>query len=92
MGSTPITAIEINVSCGSITNSCSILLRYVYKKKPNQCFYRANLQVEPKRLASVVKPKMPRALEISVYFVADHLKDKRATEFNTLDKLLSEVF
>ena len=91
MGSTPITAIEINVSCGSITNSCSILLRYVYEI-PNQCFYRANLQVEPKRLASVVKPKMPRALEISVYFVGDHLKHKRATEFNTLDKLLSEVF
>ena len=47
-------------------------------------------QAEPKRLASVVKPKSPHALGISVDFVGEHLKDKKAAEFNTLDKLLSE--
>ena len=47
------------------------------------------LQVEPKKLASVVKPKTHRALRIVVDFVGDHLKDKKSTEFNTLDKLLS---
>ena len=38
-------------------------------------------------LASVVKPKTRRALGIVVDFVGDHLKDKKLTEFNTLDKL-----
>ena len=46
------------------------------------------LQAEPKNLASVSKPKMRRALGIAVDFVVDHLKDKKATEFNTLDKLI----
>ena len=40
--------------------------------------------------ASVVKPKTPHALGIAVDFVGVHLKDKKATEFNTYDKLLSE--
>ena len=48
------------------------------------------MQAEPKKLASVVKPKMPCAVGIAVDFVGDHLKDKKTTEFNTLDKLLSE--
>ena len=49
------------------------------------------LQAEPKKLASKVKPKSRRALGIVVVgFVGDHLKDKKATEFNTLDQLLSE--
>ena len=44
-----------------------------------------------RRLASVVKPKTCRALGIAVVgFVGDHLKDKKVTEFNTLDELLSE--
>ena len=43
-------------------------------------------------LLSVVKPKTPRALGISVDFVGDHLKDKKATELKTLDKLSSEIF
>ena len=43
-----------------------------------------------KKLASVVKPKTRRALGIVVGFVGDHLKDKMLTEFNTLDKLLSQ--
>ena len=30
------------------------------------------------------------ALGIAVNFVGDHLKDKKATAFNTMDKLLSE--
>ena len=48
-------------------------------------------QPKPKKLASVVKPKTRRALGIDVVgFVGDHLKDKKAAEFNTLDSLLSE--
>ena len=40
----------------------------------------------PKKLASIVKPKTRHALEIAVVgFVGDHLKDKKATEFNTLE-------
>ena len=42
-----------------------------------------------KKLASVGKPQTPSALGIVVDFEGDHLKDKKATEFNTLDKLLS---
>ena len=43
-------------------------------------------QAEPKNLASIVKPKTRRALGIAVVgFVGDHLEDKKATEFNTLD-------
>ena len=43
-------------------------------------------QLKPKKLASVVKPKMRRALGIAVAgFVSDHLKDKKAAAFNTLD-------
>ena len=42
------------------------------------------------RSSSVDKPKTPRALGIAVDFVGHHLKNKKATEFNTLDKLLSE--
>ena len=38
------------------------------------------------KLASVVKPKTRRALGIAVVgFVGDHLKDKKVTEFNTLN-------
>ena len=64
------------------------LLLYVYEI-PNTFIGRIS-QAEPEKLASVVKPKTPRALGIAVDFVGDHLKDKKATEFNTLDKLLSE--
>ena len=63
-------------------------MRYVYEI-PNTFIGRI-LQAAPKKLASVVKPKTPRALGIAVDFEGDHLKDKKATEFNTLDKLLSE--
>ena len=43
-------------------------------------------EAEAKKLASVVKPKTHRALGIAVVsFVGDHLKDKKVTEFNTLD-------
>ena len=66
-------------------------MRYV-SEIPNAFIGRIS-QAEPKKLASVVKPKTPRALGIAVDFVGDHLKDKKATEFNqfnTLDKLLSE--
>ena len=43
-------------------------------------------QAEPKKLASIVKPKTRRALGIAVVgFVGDHLKDKKVTEFNSLD-------
>ena len=65
-------------------NRCSKLSRYVYEI-PN-AFIRRILQAEPKKLASVVKPKTRRALGIAVVgFVGDHLKDKKVTEFNTLD-------
>ena len=70
-------------------NRCSKLSRYVYEI-PNAFIGRIS-QAEPKKLASVVKPKTRRALGIAVVgFVGDHLKDKKVTEFNTLDKLLSE--
>ena len=59
--------------------SCSKLLHYVYEI-PN-AFIRQILQAEPKKLASVVKPKMHHALGIAVAFVGDHLKDKKATEY-----------
>ena len=43
-------------------------------------------QPKSKKLASVVKAKTRRALGIAVVgFVGDHLKDKKAAEFNTLD-------
>ena len=65
-------------------NRCSKLLRYVYEI-PN-AFIRRISQAEPKKLASVVKPKTRRALGITVVgFVGDHLKDKKMTEFNRLD-------
>ena len=65
-------------------NRCSNLLRYVYEI-PN-AFIRQISQAEPKKLASVVKPKTRRALGIAVVgFVGDHLKDKKVTKFNTLD-------
>ena len=64
-------------------NRCSKLLRYVYEI-PN-AFIRRISQVEPKKLASLVKPKTRCALGIAVDFVGDHLKDRKVTEFNTLD-------
>ena len=65
-------------------NCCSKHLRYVYENY-TKCFSRANF-AEPNKLASVVKPKAHRALGITVVgFVGDHLKDKKVTEFNTLD-------
>ena len=65
-------------------NHCSTLSRYVYEI-PNAFIGRTS-QAEPKKLASVVKPKTRRALGIAVVgFVGDHLKDKKVTEFNTLD-------
>ena len=65
-------------------NRCSKFLRYVYEI-PN-AFIRRSSQAEPKKLASVVKPKTGRALGFTVLgFVGDHLKDKKVTEFNTLD-------
>ena len=63
------------------------MLRYVYEIL--NAFIGRILQAEPKKLASVVKPKTRRALWIVVDFVGDHLKDKKSTKFNTLDKLLS---
>ena len=64
-------------------NRCSKFLRYVYEI-PN-VFIRRISQAEPKKLASVVKPNTRRALGITVDFVGDHLKNKKVTEFNTLD-------
>ena len=65
-------------------NRCSKLSRYVYEI-PNVFIGRIS-QAEPKKLASVVKPKTCRALGIAVVgFVGDHLKVKKVTEFNTLD-------
>ena len=63
-------------------------MRYVYEI-PN-AFIKRIPQAGPKKLGPVVKPKTRCALGIAVNFVGDHLKDKKATEFNTLDKLLSE--
>ena len=75
--------LQINFSC-SIMNRCSKLLRCVYEIR--NAFIRRISQAEPKKLASVVKPKTRRALGIAVVgFVGDHLKDKKVTEFNTLD-------
>ena len=48
-------------------NRCSKLLRYVYEI-PNT-FIGPISQAELKKLASVIKPKMPRALGIAVDFV-----------------------
>ena len=65
-------------------NSCSKLLRYVYEI-PNAFIGRIS-QAEPKKLAAIVKPKTRRALGIAIVdFVGDHSKDKKVTEFNTLD-------
>ena len=80
---------QINFSRGSFTNRCSNVLLYVYEI-PKNAFIGRISQAEPKKLAAVVKPKPRRALGIAVDFVAGHLKDKKATEFNTLDKLLLE--
>ena len=52
-------------------------------------FYQRISQAEPKKLASLVKLQTPSALRIVVDFEGDHLKDKKVTEFNILDKLLS---
>ena len=65
-------------------NRCSKLLCYVYVI-PN-AFIGRILLAEPKKLASVVKPKTRRALGIAVVgFVGELLKHKKATEFNTLE-------
>ena len=65
-------------------NRCSKFSHCVYKI-PN-AFIGQILQAEPKKFASVVKPKTRRALWITaVGFVGDHLKDKKVTEFNTLE-------
>ena len=65
-------------------NRCSKLSRYVYEI-PNASIGRIS-QGEPKKLASLVEPKTLRALGIVVVdFEGDHLKDKKVTEFNTLD-------
>ena len=65
-------------------NRCSKLSRYVYKI-PNAFISRIS-QAEPKELASVVEPKTHRALGIAVVgFVGDYLKDKKVTEFDTMD-------
>ena len=67
-----------------IMNHCSKPLRYV-NEIPNAFIGRIS-QAEPNKLASVIKPKMQCALGIAVVgFVGDHLKDRTATEFNTLD-------
>ena len=50
------------------------------------------MQAGPRKLASIVKRKTFFALGIAVDFLGDHLKDKKAIKFNTLDKLLSEDF
>ena len=65
-------------------NRFSKLSRYVYQI-PNAFIGRIS-QAEPGKLASVVKPKTRRALGIAVVgFVGDHLKDRKVTEFSTLD-------
>ena len=65
-------------------NRCSKLSLYFYKIR--NAFIGQILQAEPKKLASVVKQKTRRALRIAVVgFVGDHLKDKKVTEFDTLD-------
>lgn len=71
-------------------NRCSKLLRYVYKIHVPNSFIGRTLHAEPEKLASVVLPKMGHAPGIAVDFVGDYGKDKKATEFNTLDKLSSE--
>ena len=76
--------LEINFSCRSIMNRCSKLLREV-REIPNAFIGRIS-KAEPKKLAYVVKPKTRSALGIAVVgFVGDHLKDKKVTEFKTLD-------
>ena len=63
---------------------CSKLLLDVYEI-PNAFIGRIS-QTEPKKLAYIVKPKTSGALGIAVVgFVGDHLKDKKVTEFKTLD-------
>ena len=64
------------------------MLHYVYKI-PNS-FIGQISQAEARKLASVVKLKTRLALGIVTDFAGDYLKDKKAIEFNTLDKLLSE--
>ena len=65
-------------------NRCSKLSRYVYEI-PNTFIGRIS-QAEHKKLASVVKPKTRSTLGIAVVgFVGDHLKDKKVTEFKTLN-------
>ena len=57
-------------------NRCSKLSRYVYEI-PSAFIGRIS-QAEPKKLASVVKPKTRCALGIAVVgYVGDHLKDKK---------------
>ena len=56
--------LQINFSCSRIMNRCSKLLRDVYEM-PNAFIWRIS-QAEPKKLASVVKPKTRSALGIAV--------------------------
>ena len=63
---------------------CLKLLRNV--NKIQNPFIGRISQAEPKKLASVVKPKTLRALGIAVVgFVGDRFKNKKAKEFNTLN-------
>ena len=50
---------------------------------------RMILRKTPLKVYSNLKLQTPCALGIVVDFEGDHLKDKKATEFNTLGKLLS---
>ena len=66
-------------------NHCMLKTFALCYEIPNAFIGRIS-QAEPKKLASVVETKTRRALGIAVVgFVGDHLKDKKVTEFNTLD-------
>ena len=66
-------------------NRFSKLSRYVYEI-PNAFIGRIPQADTSKKLASVVKQNTRRALGIAVVgFVGDHLKDRKVTEFSTLD-------
>ena len=68
-----------------------MLKTFAFCLRNTNAFIERISQAEPKKLASVVKPKTRRALGIAVVgFVCDHFRDKKATEINTLDRLLSE--
>ena len=53
-----------------LLKTLSSMLRYVYEIL--NAFIGRILQAEPKKLASVVKPKTRRALGIAFDFVGDH--------------------